>query len=663
MTKYLHLPVVLALLVAATAAWGAGEGESAAAATTEQSAMADMELMPDPTGRQKYAVPSTFTESPLLAARVAAGELPAIAERIPAEPFVVGPGVLNSEQWLDWEVGQHGGTIRVPNLNNSGVHEIYLALGMSILRAPDQSTKDPLPAIVSEYDISEDYRKFCLTIREGLRWSDGHLVTTEDVRMTFELYADERIYPTFYFRAAAPDGSPPEVTIIDDLSFCVEFNQPYGFFLANLSSWIPDYTLLFRPAHFIKQFHADYTSMDKIQPILDELELETWEQLVQQKDMPHWELHRAHGLDVPSLAPWVGIEATSTGYKLERNPYYWKVDVAGNQLPYADFIVAENSTDLEAIKLNTAAGEYDVVTSYAQLKELPIYLENADKGIATVLHGSINNPPVLFLNQDFEYDKPDSVWQVLVTDNRFGKALALAVDKDDVNENVYFGQYNLDTITDREYDPEQANELLDAVGMDQRDADGFRLGTDGNPFTLDIITANISPDFLLVGELMKEYFEDVGVRTSFTVLGREIWNQRQANNEHMTTILWADRPIWAPGISEDFGPYAKGRWANQSYLYYNTGGETGRKPPPHMEEYFELVEAWKVYPPQSPQGEAAFADLMDWFSRNYTAIWPTGSMTVPTVYNADLGNVVKEGYPFDRALDYGMEQLFYRTLN
>ena len=118
-----------------------------------------------------------------------------------------------------------------------------------------------------------------------------------------------------------------------------------------------------------------------------------------------------------------------------------------------------------------------------------------------------------------------------------------------------------------------------------------------------------------------------------------------------------------PVISEDFGPYAKGRWARQSYLYYNTGGETGRKPPPYMEEYFELVEAWKVYPPQSPQGEAAFADLMDWFSRNYTAIWPTGSMTVPTVYNADLGNVIKEGYPFDRALYYGMEQLFYRTLN
>ncbi|CAI8029763.1 hypothetical protein GBAR_LOCUS16879 [Geodia barretti] len=518
---------------------------------------------------------------------------------------------MNSEEWLlDVEPAKtcSAGTFRVPNLNNSGVHEIYLALGMSILRAPISPPEHiDLTAFFvrrsrsATYDINDDFTKFCFAIRDGLRWSDGHLVTTEDVRMTFELYADERIYPTFYFRATAPDGSPPEVTIIDDLSFCVEFSQPYGsFFTANLRFVDSRLHTAVSAGALHQQFHADYTPMDKIQPILDELEVETWEQLVQLKDMPHWELHRAHGMDVPSLAPWVGIEATSTGYKLERNAYYWKVDVAGNQLPYADFIVAENSADLEAIKLNTAAGEYD--------------------GIATVLHGSINNPPVLFLNQDFEYDKEGSAWQTLMNDKRFGKALALSVDKDDVNDNVYFGMYKLDTITDL----------------------AIRFGPDGNPFTLDIITANVSPDFLLVGELFKQYFEEIGVRTSFTVLGSQIWSQRQANNEHMATVHWSDRPIWAPGISEDFGPYAKGDWAQQSYLYYNTGGETGREPPDYMMEYFDL---WK-------HG-----------SRNYVSIWPTGSMTVPTVYNADMGNVIKEGYPFDRALDYGMEQLFFRTMN
>ena len=83
--------------------------------------------------------------------------------------------------------GQLRGTLRTPNLNGT-VHELALALGTTILRAPDQSTTDPLPAIVSSYEISEDYTEYTLTIREGLKWSDGEPVTTEDVRMTLELY-------------------------------------------------------------------------------------------------------------------------------------------------------------------------------------------------------------------------------------------------------------------------------------------------------------------------------------------------------------------------------------------------------------------------------------------------------------------------------------------
>ncbi len=215
-------------------------------------------------------------------AQVASGELPPIDERVPVEPFVVGPGVLNSEQWLDWEVGNYGGTLRTPNLNGTN-HELALALGVTILRAPDQSTTDPLPAIVSSYDVSEDYTEYTLTIREGLKWSDGEPVTTEDVRMTWELYNDTRITPSFPVKArtqGSGSGTPGELTVIDEMSFTITFDKPYGQFLAELASWIPDYTLLFRPAHFIKQFHADYTDMSEIQPILDELEIETWENLV-----------------------------------------------------------------------------------------------------------------------------------------------------------------------------------------------------------------------------------------------------------------------------------------------------------------------------------------------------------------------------------------------
>ena len=80
-------------------------------------------------------------------------------------------------------------------------------------------------------------------------------------------------------------------------------------------------------------------------------------------------------------------------------------------------------------------------------------------------------------------------WQQLVSDSRFGKALSLAIDKEDVNENMYFGYYQLEGYTDVEFDPETAGELLDEIGMTGRDADGFRTDPNGDRFELVITTA------------------------------------------------------------------------------------------------------------------------------------------------------------------------------
>ena len=146
------------------------------------------------------------------------------------------------------------------------------------------------------------------------------------------------------------------------------------------------------------------------------------------------------------------------------------------------------------------------------------------------------------------------------------------------------------------------------------------------------------------------------------MIGRSLWNEKMNSSKHKAILLWSDRGIWPSGISEDFGPHAKGRWALQSNLWIKSGGEKGRKPPPYLMEYFDLVAKWKLFPPQSPKGEEAYKNLMNWFGRNYVTIWPTGTMTVPTVFNADLGNIVKTNiYPWDRALDYGMEQLYYKS--
>lgn len=613
---------------------------------------------------QPYPVPGTFNESPMLEDLVAAGELPPIAERIPTEPFVVGSGVLISEEWLDFEIGNFGGTINLAGLDGF-THEIALALGTSILRAPDQSTENPAPALVSSYEINDDYTKYTMTIREGLKWSDGAPVTTEDVRFRWELYNDERIYssfPTVLRSQDRPDGTPGVLDIVDDLTFSITFDKPYGLFLAQLNSWILDYTMLFSPSHYLKQFHGDYTPVEEIQSLLDREELENWWDLVELKDISHWEMTTAYAVGVPTLTPWIAEEITSSSVQLVRNPYYWRVDTEGNQLPYIDRVKSDLSNELATINVKTIAGEVDLLTQLAQLPNLPLYRQNAEQaGIDTRLSGSINNPPILFLNHDFDYENPNSAWQQLVQDSRFGQALALAINHEDVNENLYFGLYTMPTVTPAEFDPEEGGRLLDELGMNETDDQGFRLGPDGTRFELNITFADIQFDFVPLSELLKSYFEDVKIRTRINVVGEELFYERGGANQLQATIHWSNEPLWSSGMSNDYLPDAKGTWAPETWNWYLSNGESGRKPPAYLQEFLDIHAARAEFPPESPEGKALFEDLMAWFGEHYMAIWPVGEIRAPTVYAIDLGNVVADGYPFGRAGDYAMDQLFFKS--
>src|SRR5262245_21882567 len=190
---------------------------------------------------------------------------------------------------------------------------------------------------------------------------------------------------------------------------------------------------------------------------------------------------------------------------------------------------------------------------------MPVYTQNAQKSnIRTVLTGSINNPSLLFLNHDYDYETKDSVWQKLVTDPRFGSALAYAIDKDDVNKNLYFGLFDTNGLTKETYNPTKANQLRDEIGMSKRDSEKFRTDPNGNRFEVVISTSAIQPDFVGMGELMKNYLDAVGVRATLNVVSDVLFGQRMNDNQAMATIHWSDGPIWAPGLSEDYVPYWKG---------------------------------------------------------------------------------------------------------
>lgn len=602
---------------------------------------------------QAEVSPRGFIEPPFLADRVASGALPPIDERLPVEPFVVGPGVLLQEEFMTWEDGQYGGTISIAAPFPTGF--VNIAGGATILRSPSQSSEASLPNVLSDFSHSDDFTVFRFTIREGLRWSDGVPVTTEDVRFTFEdLYQDpdvQRGLPSELFTQGNPALPAAELTIIDDYIFELTFSKPYGIFVAALNSWIPYYDFMIKPAHYLKQFHAKYANQDELAKLLEENGQTSWVQLLNTKDVAHWSAGEASALGMPVLNAWVLTEVNENQRVYERNPFFWHVDSAGRQLPYIDRIVNNISVDSSAQTNAIIAGQVTLASGgELALNNMPIYVQNAERNNTNVFTtGSFNNPLLLFLNHDYQYDTENSVWQQLIADpeRRFGQAVTAAMNPDDINQSVYFGLFGAPDPLYHYNDASVANQLLDALGMDQRGSDGYRLGPDGQPFIFRITHAANSPDFDPVAELLKQQFDAVGLHTEIERIDGALFDQRKAANEIMASLMWNDGPAWAGGISRDYQPSSKGPWSPMTWLFVNSGGSQGRQPPAYLQEFYDLDASRQEYPPQSAEGQAIFTEMLNWFARNFVFIPTTGAKVSANVVDARLRNVPNEGAPVE----------------
>jgi peptide/nickel transport system substrate-binding protein len=627
-----------------TAAPAAGTGATAAPAAGGQPTAAPAAVAPP-------AAPGKYIEPAFLADRVKAGKLPPIEQRLPKEPFVVGPGVLIQEEYMKWENGKPGGDLKAAATFPTAV--VNLGFGATILRSPSQTTQASLPNVVSEFSPSDDYKTFRFKIRDGLKWSDGEPVTTEDVRFAFEdIYGNpdvQKPFPTELYTQGNPLLDPAKLKVVDNLTFELTFSQPYGFFVAALNSWIPGYDFMIKPAHYLKQFHKKYAAEADLAAKLKENNETEWAKLLTDKDKSHWDAGTKQALGLPTLSAWVLTEYTDQRTTFERNPYYWHVDSAGNQLPYADRLIVSVVVDHPAQTNALLAGQVNIASAEdIALSEMPLYVQNAEKAkIRAFTTGSFNWPILLFLNQDFEYDKPDSAWQKLVSDpeHRFGKAIAAAINPADINKSVYFELFGKPVLYDGAYNPDTANQLLDQLGM--KKSGNYRTGPDGKDFIFRITTGNQQADFTPVAELLKQQLEKVGIRVDIEAVAVSLFDQRKTSNEIMASLLWNDGPAWASGISQDYRPNDKGPWSPATWQYITSGGKKGRKPPANIEEFYKLDSERKKYPPESPEGQQAFQKLMEWIQNNYVMIPTAGAKVSPNVVGVNLHNVPNENAPFN----------------
>ncbi|MFN6978945.1 MAG: ABC transporter substrate-binding protein, partial [Gemmobacter sp.] len=264
-------------------------------------------------------------EAPILAAEVAAGRLPALADRLPAEPLVVDLGARGRI------LGQQGGTLRTMFTRARDIR-LMVVYGYARLVGYDADYRlapDILRSVENEGD-----RVFTLHLRAGHRWSDGHPFTTEDFRYWWEDVANNSdLAPSGPPDFMLADGVPPEVTILSETAIRFAWAAPNPRFLPTLAQARDPF--IYRPAHVLRNYHARYTDTALLDARVAAEKVRNWAQLHNKID----EMYNFDNPDLPTLQPWVNTSPSNNQrYVLVRNPYFHRADLRGTQLPYIDRI-------------------------------------------------------------------------------------------------------------------------------------------------------------------------------------------------------------------------------------------------------------------------------------------------------------------------------------
>jgi peptide/nickel transport system substrate-binding protein len=533
------------------------------------------------------AAPAGFNEAPMLAELVKAGKLPPVTERLPAEPLIVQP--VES-------IGKYGGVWRHAWRGIKDFHSFGRFVYEPMLRWP-RDPKDPIqPGLAKSWSWSEDGKELTLVLRKGLKWSDGQPFTTDDILFWWEgIETDPKITPAPHIEWVV-GGKPMEVNKIDDLTLKLVFAAPNGLaesvgLAFHGNQWPLGFERFgfFAPKHYLAPFHPKYSSTGDYK-IFEE---KASDYNVERPVMTAWKISKYAPGDTEMIA--------------ERNPYYWKVDPNGNQLPYIDRIRFSLIEDIEAINAKAIAGEFDMETRFIDLAKYPVYQDNAEKGGYRLLlwPQASASAAAIFFNQSAK----DPKYRELFQNFTFRQAASLAIDRAQINNIAFLDQGKPRTATvvpesplydpaletlHAEYDPSKAAALLDELGL-KKGADGFRTFPDGSPLQLTIETIENSGSLFDTYELIAEKWRAVGLNAQVKSMTRDIYWTKANSNDVLVATWYLDRGL-TPMVDPVYQfPFDERSWMGPAFgTWYKTRGAKGEAPNGDLRKAQELYDQYRA---------------------------------------------------------------------
>lgn len=500
-------------------------------------------------------------------------------------------------------IGRYGGTISYNALNPISFGNIGWSAQDVHLTGLTTNWEEVFPDLAKSVTLSPDNTVATVTLRRGTRWSDGQPFTADDIMFWYKDIVTNPELPPMPAQFVI-GGKPVVVAKVDDATVTFSFAAPNPGFVLSVARIDPGMPLA--PAHYLKKWHKTYNpdadALAKsegfsswVDCFLSHMNGQTQENQVDAK--------------LPVLKPWMlqGIDRFGNATYV-RNPYFWKVDTEGNQLPYIDKQVRMLISDMEVVKLNVQAGKLDYADKF-NIADLPV-LKAGEKagGYTTMLYaadlGAIRK-------YQFNLTVNDAGLRQIFNDVRFRQAMSLAVNRKEINDTIYFGlgvprQWGVSSKSpfyeDWEgdyfaaYDPAKAGQILDEMGL-KKGGNGMRLRPDGQPLKIILSDAVGSTP---LSELMAEYWRKVGVDTQINTTTREAFAQSLKNGDIQASVWFADvvsekdmyaRPIWfRPPYGLDTNPVGGGlAWRD----WWVSKGARGTEPPEVFRKQMELVDTWQ----------------------------------------------------------------------
>lgn len=595
---------------------------------------------------------AALQETPFFVAAVAAGKLPPVAERVPRDPALA---ELET-------IGRPGGDLRtlMASPKDTRLMTVY-GYARLVAYTPALAL---VPDILERLDV-EDGRIFTLHLRPGHKWSDGQPFTAEDFRYWFEDVAQNAMLsPSGLPVALLPNGEKPRFEVLDPETVRYAWSRPNPLFLPALAG--PDPLFVYCPSHYLKQFNPKYTDKAIVAKLVKQASVRNWAVLHNKLGS----MYRDDNPDLPSLDPWI-LKTTLPADRIvfERNPYYYRVDGAGHQLPYIDRVVFSIANS-RIIPAKTGAGESDLQARYLSFDDYTFLKagEAANDYKVRLWRTGPGSQLALYPNLDVD----DKAWRDLLRDVRFRRALSLAIDRHELNQVIYFGLAleGQNTVLPQSplyrpryraawasYDVATANQLLDEIGLKRAD-DGLRQLPDGRPLDIVVEDSGESSEKSDVLELIRDSWRKIGIRLFSRPMQLTLFRRRVFSGQ---TLMSLDKGIENGLATADMSP-AEFAPTSQQQLewpkwgqYMETKGEAGE--PPDRPEAVRLKDLYSSWLGATTAEEHAqiWHEMLEIWAEQVYSIGTVAGVQQPVVVSDRLRNVPTAGmYNWDPGAQFGI---------